>query len=541
MADNESALEQFRQQWQSEVSARKKPVRPFQQPASSSRRRPSDIVERPINHPPARHPIADVKDDSDHESVEAGQAGGNSSGLDQRVQQLDLREDADADDFVSTTKANPQTALEHFEKAMEKESSGKLGDSLAHYRKAYRLDAKVDQEYRKKHFPAKSKPINANPSNAAVTVPNPAHHSFEAPSEPLTTPQLIESFAGNRVEGRPPIIAGDKPPPCTIAKLPPEVLVELLHHIGERDPAVLGRLSLVCKALAFQIHTENSIWKAIALGSEFGLAGQQYNFEKDIQGREIVFEDLNDEPLPKIAPPSFASSALYRDVFHAFPRIRFTGVYISTVNYTRPGGASATQFTWSNPIHIITYYRYLRFFRDGSCISLLTTSEPIDVVHHLTHENLSLVRSKGPHHPLNFTSSAAALAPPPAPGRDGVPAPPPSAQNLMKHALKGRWRLVSSSNPATASSLASHMPSENHLFDAGDLHIETEGGHSRYHYTMHLSLKNASRSRTATKNNKLIWKGFWSYNHLTDDWSEFGLKNDKPFIFSRVKSYGLGY
>ena len=75
----------------------------------------------------------------------------------------------------------------------------------------------------------------------------------------------------------------------------------------------------------------------------------------------------------------------------------------------------------------------------------------------------------------------------------------------------------------------------------GDLHIETEGAGPRYMYTMHLSLKSSSRSRTATKNNKLVWKGFWSYNSLSNDWAEFSLRNDKPFYFSRVRKYGLGY
>ena len=471
MADNASILEEFRQKWRSEVDARRKPEPPRSSVGSKGRRPSEPRLDRPINRPPARHPVADVRDDSDHEHIEASQTGGDSSGLANKLRELDVREDADADEFVTHTKANPQTALEHFEKAMEKEGSGNLGDSLTHYRKAYRLDANVDHEYRKKYFPSKSKPANVNPSNAAVTVPNPAHHSSKAPSEPLTITQIIESFAGSQIEAIPPIIAGDISPPCTVSKLPPEVLVELLHHVGARDPAVLARLSLVCKKLAYQIHTDNSIWKSIALGSEFGLASQQYNFEKDIQGREVIFEDLSDEPLPKIPPPTFTNSAMYRDIFHTFPRIRFTGVYISTVNYTRSGGASATQFTWSNPIHIVTYFRYLRFFRDGTCISLLTTSEPIDVVQHLTLENLNLVRSKGPHHPLNYTSSAAALLPVVGPSRDGAPAPPPSAQNLMKHALRGRWRLCSSPNSSasTTNPLSSRMPSENHLFDAGDL------------------------------------------------------------------------
>ena len=27
---------------------------------------------------------------------------------------------------------------------------------------------------------------------------------------------------------------------------------------------------------------------------------------------------------------------------------------------------------------------------------------------------------------------------------------------------------------------------------------------------------------------------------LTDDWAEFGLRNDRPFMWSRVRSYGMG-
>ena len=41
------------------------------------------------------------------------------------------------------------------------------------------------------------------------------------------------------------------------------------------------------------------------------------------------------------------------------------------------------------------------------------------------------------------------------------------------------------------------------------------------------------------RNNKLGWKGFFSYNTLTGDWAEFTMRNTKPFFFSRVKSYGV--
>jgi F-box protein 9 len=545
MDDNTSVLEHFRQQWKEEVSAKTK--RAGDQSTSNQEqgraRRPSELKpEGYANKPPTRHPAAEVQHDSDDDS-EVGQLGGSISGLTRKLENLGVG-DVDEDEFsIKPTPKEPRTALEHFEKAVEREGAGKLGDSLAHYRKAYKLDARVDQTYKNKHFPIKSKPSNLNPSNAPVTVPSTAHHSSEDPSVSLNITDLIQSFAGKPILGIPPVIERDRAPPCTIQRLPNEVIIHMLRLLGTRDPALLARLSLVCKKLAYHIFTDNSIWKRIALGPEFGLSGQRYDFATDVQGREVIFETLeedeHEEQLPPVTDLSFPKDTLWRDLFHTYPRIRFSGVYISTVNYTRPGGASANQFTWSNPIHIVTYYRYLRFFRDGTCISLLTTSEPLEVVHHLTPENLHLVRSKGgqPNHPLNFTSSAPALQ---HLSSTQGPIVAPSAQNLMKHALRGRWRLCHPSRISEPQPRPGETPSQPTMLP-GDLHIETEGAGPRYMYTIHLTLKSSSRSPHMTKNNKLVWKGFWSYNSLTNDWAEFGLKNDKPFYFSRVKSYGLGY
>ena len=218
-------------------------------------------------------------------------------------------------------------------------------------------------------------------------------------------------------------------------------------------------------------------------------------------------------------------------MFHIHPRIRFTGIYISTVNYTRAGVAS-TSSVWNTPVHIVTYYRYLRFFRDGTVISLLTTHEPVEVVHHLTKENMELIRLNPKEHPI----SGVIAAPSTVVGSAPAPHLPPTAQALMKYALRGRWRLCHPSIDRHSTEIATHTNAEE-----GDLHIETEGVGPRYMYTMHLGLKSGSRSKTAVMTNKLQWKGFWSFNHLTNDWAEFQLKNDRAFVFSRVRSYGMGY
>jgi F-box protein 9 len=178
-------------------------------------------------------------------------------------------------------------------------------------------------------------------------------------------------------------------------------------------------------------------------------------------------------------------------MFRFRPRIRFNGVYISTVNYIRPGQAAPSQTTWGSPVHIVTYYRYLRFFRNGAVLSLLTTHEPAEVVHALL------------------------------PSRFHIKAP---ASSPVFNVLKGRWKLGREAEKEGAIGL-----------DESALTVETEGVDPKYVYRMELELKGQERGRA-----RLMWKGFWNWNRLTDDWGEFGLRNDKAFVFSRVKAYGMG-
>ena len=124
----------------------------------------------------------------------------------------------------------------------------------------------------------------------------------------------------------------------------------------------------------------------------------------------------------------------------------------------------------------------------------------------------------------------------------------------MNNALRGRWKL--SGNPYQPAQPPQPSKNEKHKKVAeeeedeeeeqeGLLHIETEGADSlhsnpKYIYKMILQFKTAGRGAGATRNNKLSWRGYWSYNKLTDDWAEFGLRNDKAFFWSRVRSYGDG-
>lgn len=427
------------------------------------------------------------------------------------------------------------------------------------------LDDKVDQAYRKKHFssitvPLPKEDLSGSPAAPSGLTPN----AKPAEEHRLSTPELIASFANLPIPPADPIIENTPPPPCPIASIPSEVLVEIMSHVASLDPALFARLALVCKRFAYGVAREQRIWKAICRGHKFGFASMHYTFACDVRGHQLYTLS----PQPNLTPFDSSTSQIpkpltsWAHVFQAFPRIRFTGIYISTVNYTRPGANSALQsISWNTPIHIVTYYRYLRFYPDGSLISLLSTTEPVDVVPHISWENLEALASTAQHQRRHQRHVSDAVPPPSGPAHP-IPA---VASGALKSAHRGRWHLIppfAVDKPVDESSTkdtqppaprARQDPLSEGAPDPRDILIETEGANSKYTYSMHLSLRSTASGGMATrsgtphelgvtntpKNTKLAWRGFWSYNHLTDDWAEFQLRNDRAFVFRRVRGWGM--
>ncbi|KAH8434141.1 putative F-box protein (Pof7) [Aspergillus melleus] len=546
MADN-AELESFRRQWREEVARRSRPTPPR---PSQPRQTTTPSTARPSQFPPTRHEISERKEIEDEE----GAASLDQGEIVQGVGQLNLSA-SDEDAFHSQTpRKEPKSALEHFERAVEKEAEGNLGDSLQHYRKAYRLDSAVDKTYRDKHFAwAWKKPAQA-PSAANKTAPT-VQQSDDVP-ETLPTPELIASFAHLPIPQAEPVIENTPPPPCPIANVPSEVLVEILRHVALMDPASFCRTSLVCKRFAYHFANEQHIWKRLCQGSEFGFKAMHYSFACDIMGhreytlgpRYTLFPMDSSVQIPK-------PLSSWNEVFQMYPRIRFTGIYISTVNYTRPGAASSYQnVAWNSPIHIVTYYRYLRFYPDGTVVSLLSTVEPLDLVPYISRENVMAARAVSHKQHHRHTSEAGhALS--------GATEPiPPVAMGALKQAQRGRWRLAHPSpssespeedaptDPISDFLSSTGKTSSDDMLDPRDIVIETEGVGPKYTYVLYLSLRStgtASRPNSGeappntSKNTKLAWKGYWSYNKLTDDWAEFRLRNDRAFAFRRVRGWGM--
>ncbi|EED23483.1 F-box protein (Pof7), putative [Talaromyces stipitatus ATCC 10500] len=537
-------LNAFRRQWREEVTRRNQTTATPRQRQPTSQNLSSTANSHLDHLPPTKHEAADRKDEVEEEDF-----GRDYGEFVQRTEALTLRS-ADEDSFQRVPQKEPRSALEHFEKAVEKEAEGSLGDSLAHYRKAYRLDAAIDQKYRKKHFSAKPAPTQSTPITS-TSEPRKSTKEKSEDVETLPTPELILSFANLPIPPAEPYIEGDPAPPCPIAKIPNEILIEVLDHVAFMDPASWGRMSLVCKRFAYHFAHEQQIWKRLCQGHEFGFGSMHYSFNCDVLGDIYHSFSPAYTPFPRgtaVSIPEPLSS--WSQVFQSFPRIRFTGIYISTVNYTRPGGASSyANAAWTDPIHIVTYYRYLRFYPDGSVISLLTTTEPIDVVPHISKENVAAARLI--RHPNKKRAEAASHEA----STSGAPVPTVAMQAL-KYALRGRWHLTRPTNEEPQNSeigdrLHSPLSTENNQgigSDPRDLIIETEGVDPKYTYVLHLGLRSSNPARAVgatkappnvSKNTKLVWKGFWSYNKLTDDWGEFGLRNDRSFAFRRVRGWGF--
>lgn len=136
MADN-AELESFRREWREEVARRSKPRTRDEAAPQSTSSAPPAAAPAPPRLPTSRD--ASRRKDLEEEGPPPGSF--DPDGLAQEAGELSVKpaEKTDEDVFSRGVEEEPNSALEHFERAVEKEAAGNLGDSLQHYRKAYRV------------------------------------------------------------------------------------------------------------------------------------------------------------------------------------------------------------------------------------------------------------------------------------------------------------------------------------------------------------------------------------------------------------------
>jgi F-box protein 9 len=128
--DDNAELESFRRKWREEVSQRNRALvtrSPTDQPVIASSGNQRRLLATRLEASSRAEEEFDDRNDSAFDVIV------------QQTQQLGFHNAEDAQHQNSPSQ-KPYSALEHFEKAVEKEAEGQLGDSLSHYRMAYRVN-----------------------------------------------------------------------------------------------------------------------------------------------------------------------------------------------------------------------------------------------------------------------------------------------------------------------------------------------------------------------------------------------------------------
>ena len=128
--DTAEELEKFRQQWQQEVTQRVKGA-PSASLTTSPRPPSQSISEANLPPPLVRR---ETRETEEHAEDPGGEGYHDLEDKDEK------RRLGEAGERIHPSiTQEPRSALDHYELAVERESEGSLGDSLNHYRKAYRV------------------------------------------------------------------------------------------------------------------------------------------------------------------------------------------------------------------------------------------------------------------------------------------------------------------------------------------------------------------------------------------------------------------
>ncbi|KAI8455639.1 hypothetical protein BY996DRAFT_4580607 [Phakopsora pachyrhizi] len=274
--------------------------------------------------------------------------------------------------------------------------------------------------------------------------------------------------------------------PCPISKIPPELLLLILAnpsidrsklHLTTNLVERFARVSRLGRILTL----DQSLWRLICEKTYLTDLFINQTSETDLLPHIALIENLcleyhgND----------------WRRMYIEQPRIRFEGCFIAVARYSRLGESANP---WYTPTHFVTFFRYLRMFPDGTCLTVASTDEPSAVVRKL----------QAPTQP--FTSET----------------------QVVKGLKYGQWSLKDDFlRIYNLKSDFGHSEQDN----------RNNSGQMKYRLEMHCKLESTRRG----KMNKLQLYKIMTLNLNTGEELDIPLppveSGSKPFIFSRVVAY----
>ncbi|KAI4521173.1 hypothetical protein K525DRAFT_239443 [Schizophyllum commune Loenen D] len=359
----------------------------------------------------------------------------------------------------------------------------KLTTALDVYRQAFRMESNIDRLYQREEM------------ILSMLEPPPAPPSAdEALAEQLQKGLVLQPAV--QVQG---VVTGtlasviaefphdvsfqpeDETQGVPLNMLPDEILVHILLMV---DVTTLERFATVSRKTRL-LTLDSGIWRALVVST--------------YQPPQVP----SVEALTSVVA-SFQSD--YRRLYIEHPRVRLDGVYIAVCHYVRQG---LSENHWVNISHLITYNRFLRFFPNGDVLTLLANEEhaPKDIIPQLKPELRMQGLLRGHWRIV----------------RDTV-----ELTNLMDASGRYEPRRPRRGSHAQHNSHTTHSHSTHH-----NNHNTPDPPRPRYAFTMDLHL----RSRPLGRWNKLEMASYNVMNLETGDISPVALKNERPFWFSKVKSY----
>ncbi|KAJ1921214.1 hypothetical protein H4219_000813 [Mycoemilia scoparia] len=392
-----------------------------------------------------------------------------------------------------------ELAIDHYLTAITFEQEGRLGDALKYYRAAFKLDSHIDYNYRKLlQVKAKSNTKDSlgiaeidlhNQWRSSSKVPqdltlladavsHPKEYTENNPDDLNDMNDMISQLGSLSLKCLPK----RENRPVHIDRLPQELTLRILKILAIIDIQAVGRASALCKKFVL-ITMDPDLWRFANIYSHINiestrsisirheLAENQDNDEM-LKERNTYLLQMN---ILKQQLPRYGLS--WKKMYMQMPHIRYDGIYISTCCYIRPGSHDNGFFS---PVHLVTYYRYLRFFHDGTCMKLLTPDEPKNVVKSIKWDS----RTKG---------------------------------------IQRGYYDIQYGEPTQNSGQKVRI-------------VVRDPSRGRMNFYIELAMSDTARGR----HNKLNWINYSSINNDKDnDKVDYSLATFKPFFFSKVRSYSV--
>lgn len=248
---------------------------------------------------------------------------------------------------VSDVNNDEEMARILFLKGVEMERTGKLYEAIQFYRRAVQIVP--DIEFR---LDNKNKARQNNNNDDLVINEEVVHEEHEETSDSDEDEEIKDGELYGRIQrklARMQTLCVPKIEQKTthISVLPVEIILLILRWLVsvDLDLRSLEMFSKVCRGF-YICARDQEIWRLVCLR---------------VWG-------LNCGPTPGIYTD-------WRQMFIERARVHFHGCYISKTSYIRHGEASF-QDQFYRPWHLVTYYRYLRFFPEGLVLMLTSADEP---------------------------------------------------------------------------------------------------------------------------------------------------------------------